>query len=92
MLWLEIEMSDQFAGLIQVMAAVFGFCAHKPGAGRSILFTQIRKSLELNLKLYLQNLPDLHFLLLVQTAIFTNFSYILIRSTPCPARSLRMAW
>tara|TARA_R110000824_G_scaffold191935_1_gene373785 strand:- start:154 stop:399 length:246 start_codon:yes stop_codon:yes gene_type:complete len=43
-LWLEAMMSDQFAGLILVMAAAFGFCAVKSGGGRHITIAQIRKS------------------------------------------------
>jgi len=77
-LWLGGELSDQFSGLIQAMAAAFGFCAVKNGGGQHITIAQIRKSLESGLRSCSKVSPDLHFLLLVLTAIFANFSIVLI--------------
>jgi hypothetical protein len=54
------------------------FLRGQNGAGRYIAIAQIRESLEFGLGSYSEISPDLHFLLLVQTAIFASFSTILI--------------
>ena len=71
-------MSLEIAGPVSSCGGSLRFLRVHNGGERYITIAQIRKLLEFGLGSCSQISPDLHFLLLVQTAIFASFSIVLI--------------
>jgi len=71
-------MIHEFADPVSCYGCSHRFLHGQKRPWRKICIARIRKSLEFDLGSHSYILPDLQFLLLVQTTIFAGFSYALI--------------
>ncbi|NRD88188.1 hypothetical protein C8024_00050 [Sphingopyxis sp. BSNA05] len=84
-------MSDQFADLIQVLAAAFGFCAFNTGVG-GILPSRRSGIIGIWSEVMLTDFAGFALFAIGSDSDICQFLHCSDLAGPRPARSLRMAW